>query len=213
MEKTRFTISPCPALCLGRRVGRVVAQAAVGLGARQPGAVLVLGRGDQPAAHLVVADAAVLRAADLVAARLLRLEPEARGAARDGVDLRAQVRQVEGMHDVLRAQLHVDRAPDRDVQLVQRDDVVGRREAPVGAGGPEGPRPLARGDLDAQGVRVAIGVSPEALAQVGRRAHRQRSTRGPRVLRQSAQSGARGVGALRQRQGQSVPIEGPVSVL
>src|SRR5262245_25374225 len=92
VEKTRlgiFTSSPGPAFLLRHRVGRVVAQAAVGLGAGQPRPVFVLGRGDEPGAHLVVADAAVLGAADLGAPGLLGLEPEPRRAARDGVDLGA----------------------------------------------------------------------------------------------------------------------------
>ena len=44
-RRHRRSPSPSPR---ARGVGRVVAQPAVGLGARQPGAVVVLGRGDQP---------------------------------------------------------------------------------------------------------------------------------------------------------------------
>ena len=61
----------------------------------------------------------------------MAVEPDARGHARHGVLLDAELRQEEGVDDVLGAERRDDRAPDREVELIQGDDVVGRLELAV----------------------------------------------------------------------------------
>ena len=62
--------------------------------------------------------------------------------------------------------LHDDRAADGNVQLVERDDVVGRVEDAVGAGVADVPRPLLRPDLD--GERMVLGARelPQHLVEI-----------------------------------------------
>src|SRR5882724_9769090 len=96
------------------------------------------------------------------------------------------------MDDILRVKLEVNRAPRRDVELVQRHDVVARAEAAVGAGEAERPGPLARRDLDAHGGRVGVGIAPKAGLEVSERAsgedgvdaeeHRDRDAQGEDVV-------------------------------
>jgi len=70
--------------------------------------------------HDRVARAAVFRAEDLVAARLRRLEPRLRVAARQHVLLDAELRDVEGVDDVARGHEEPHRPPRRHVQHVHR---------------------------------------------------------------------------------------------
>src|SRR5690606_8049448 len=109
---------------------------------RHPGGVL-LGRLDEDARrHQRVADAADLRALDVVLARAGRMEPAHDDAAGHGVLLEPEHRHREAVEHVLRGELEVVELVHLDVQLVHLLDVVGGIEHAVGARVGEGPRPL-----------------------------------------------------------------------
>jgi hypothetical protein len=113
-------------------------------------------------------------AADVEDPHLLRLEPEAALGAGEDVLLGAEVRQVKAVNDVLRGHPEEDRAADRDVHLVQRDDVVGRVELPVRPRVPEVPGPLLGVDLDDDGVLGRRRELVEVLGQIDERVVEER---------------------------------------
>src|SRR5438105_13509822 len=83
----------------------------------RPGLVLVERVDVEPAAHAGVAEAAELRARDLVFPRLGDLEPGGDLVPRYRVLLEARLRDEEAVDHVARLQLDPDRLPDRDVEI------------------------------------------------------------------------------------------------
>src|SRR3954470_25048370 len=83
---------------------------------------------EELSAHAVVAEAAELRAGDLPAIAVVvgpdRGEVNGDVHAGDGVLFAAHDRELEGVDDVLRADVDDGVAVDRKVELVERDDVV-----------------------------------------------------------------------------------------
>ena len=120
------------------------------------------------ALHLVVVGAAVLGAADLELARLLRLEPEAVDRAGHGVDLDAEVRQVEAWMTSVEATSRMTGHADRDVQVVQRDDVVLGVELAVGAGVARCPRPTGGALISTRRASGVLSTVLEVLEHVRR---------------------------------------------
>ena len=99
--------------------------------------------------HPGVLRAAVLRAEEVVLARLGRVEPERRVAARDHVGLHAERRHEEGVDDVLGGRRQPHGPPDRHVQLVDLALPVGVLELP---------HPLLAHDVDVQGLGRRPGL-------------------------------------------------------
>ena len=82
---------------------------------RQPERKFLLRHHDHLADHLGVIGAAVLRAEQVIRARLGRLEPDRGVAARDYVHLRAECGNIKGVQHVLRNQRHAHGFADGNV--------------------------------------------------------------------------------------------------
>ena len=117
--------------------------------------------------HVGKAVAAELRREPRIGAGMIRLQLKMRRHSRHGVDLAAELRHEEAVHDAGGGQLEADRRADRDDQLIDaRDALLGIDEQPF---------PVERDDLD--GDRLAR-ARRSACADRGR-ARRPRRRRRP----------------------------------
>jgi len=130
----------------------------------------VLGRVDRhEALHPEVAEAAELGARDLPVPDVIALEPDARLHAGNGVLLDAEFRQEERVDHVLGGQRRDDGLADREVELVERHDVVGGVELPVRSSVADVPCELLAGDVDLEGLvrHVLLHLRPDPPRQEG----------------------------------------------
>src|SRR5450759_2156656 len=128
-----------PSLAVGLVLGR---------GLREPFLEFLRRVHGQVALHPVMGQAAQLRACDLPVTRAARLHPHARGHAGNGVLLDPKLRQEEGMDHVLGVERDDRRLIDREMELIQSHDVVGRVELSVGPRVADVPGELLGRDVD-----------------------------------------------------------------
>ncbi len=136
---------------------------------RQP-FLKIFGRVDRDEAlHPVVPQPAQLGAGDLPIPDAIALEPDPGLHPRHEILLDPELRQEEGVDHVLGGQGHDHRLSDREVELVERHDVVGRVELAVGAGVADVPGELLALDVDLQRVlgHVLLDVLPEPSREQG----------------------------------------------
>ena len=105
-------------------------------------------------AHPEVAEAAQLRAGDLVLADAIRDEPDRDAHAGNRVLLHAHLEQPEAVDDVLARQVHEHRPIDRQIQLIDRRDVVLR----VRVRAVEAERVVRADQLDVGAAEHAVGT-------------------------------------------------------